>query len=139
MNKKFFIAWIVIFVAWMAGSFLVHGLLLHDDYAQLPNLFRPEAEAQKYFPLMILAHVIMAGAFVWIYSRGVEARSWLPQGIRFGVAVALLAIVPIYMIYYVVQPMPGLTVVKQIVFDGILVVILGAIVAFIYRQPPSQT
>lgn len=139
MNKKFFIAWIVIFVAWMAGSFLVHGLLLHDDYAQLPNLFRPEVEAQKYFPLMILAHVIMAGAFVWIYSRGVEARSWLPQGIRFGVAVALLAIVPIYMIYYVVQPMPGLTVVKQIVFDGILVVILGAIVAFIYRQPPSQT
>ena len=139
MNKKFFIAWIVIFVAWMAGSFLVHGLLLHDDYAQLPNLFRPEAEAQKYFPLMILAHVIMAGAFVWIYSRGVEARSWLPQGIRFGVAVALLAIVPTYMIYYVVQPMPGLHVVKQIVFDGILVVILGAIVAFIYRQPPSQT
>ncbi|MGH8285087.1 MAG: hypothetical protein ACRETT_04900 [Steroidobacteraceae bacterium] len=139
MNKKFFIAWIVIFVAWMAGSFLVHGLLLHDDYAQLPNLFRPEAEAQKYFPLMILAHVIMAGAFVWIYSRGVEARSWLPQGIRFGVAVALLAIVPIYMIYYVVQPMPGLHVVKQIVFDGILIVILGAIVAFIYRQPPSQT
>lgn len=139
MNKKFFIAWIVIFVAWMAGSFLVHGLLLHDDYAQLPNLFRPEAEAQKYFPLMILAHVIMAGAFVWIYSRGVEARSWLPQGIRFGVAVALLAIVPIYMIYYVVQPMPGMLVVKQIVFDGILVVILGAIAAFIYRQPPSQT
>lgn len=139
MNKKFFIAWIVIFVAWMAGSFLVHGLLLHDDYAQLPNLFRPEAEAQKYFPLMILAHVIMAGAFVWIYSRGVEARSWLPQGIRFGVAVALLAIVPIYMIYYVVQPMPGMLVVKQIVFDGILVVILGAIVAFMYRQPPSQT
>lgn len=139
MNKKFFIAWIVIFVAWMAGSFLVHGLLLHDDYAQLPNLFRPEAEAQKYFPLMILAHVIMAGAFVWIYSRGVEARSWLPQGIRFGVAVALLAIVPIYMIYYVVQPMPGMLVVKQIVFDAILVAILGAIVAFIYRQPPSQT
>lgn len=139
MNKKFFIAWIVIFVAWMAGSFLVHGLLLHEDYAQLPNLFRPEAEAQKYFPLMILAHVIMAGAFAWIYSRCVEARSWLPQGIRFGVAVALLAIVPIYMIYYVVQPMPDLLVVKQIVFDGILVVILGAIVAFIYRQPPSQT
>ena len=84
---------------------------------------------------MILAHVIMAGAFVWIYSRGVEAKPWLAQGIRFGVAVALLTVVPMYMIYYVVQPMPGMTVVKQIVFDTILVMILGAIAAFIYRVP----
>jgi hypothetical protein len=133
MNKKFFIAWIVLFVAWMAGSYAVHGALLHEDYVKLQALFRPEAEAQKQFPLMILAHVIMAGAFVWIYSRGIEARPWLGQGIRFGVAVALLAIVPTYLIYYVVQPMPGALVVKQIVFDSILMVILGIIAAFLYR------
>jgi len=29
--------------------------------------------------------------------------------------------------------MPGVHVVKQIVFDGILVLILGAVVAFLYR------
>ena len=135
MNKKFFIAWGVIFVAWMAGSFVVHGALLHDDYTKLSGLFRSEAEARPYFPLMVLAHIILAGAFVWIYSRGVEAAPWLPQGIRFGVAVALLTVIPTYMIYYVVQPMPGLVVVKQIVFDGILMLILGVITAFIYRPP----
>ena len=135
MNKTFFIAWVVIFVAWMAGSFVVHGTLLHDDYTKLSGLFRPEAEARPYFPLMVLAHIILAGAFVWIYSRGVEATPWLPQGIRFGVAVALLTVIPTYMIYYVVQPMPGPVVVKQIVFDGILMLILGVITAFIYRRP----
>src|SRR4029077_15914000 len=135
MNKKFFIAWIVLFIAWFLGSFVVHGVLLHDDYASLTTLFRPEAEAQHYFPLMILAHVILSGALVWIYSRGVEALPWLPQGIRFGLAVALLTIVPTYTIYYVVQPMPGLLVVKQIVFDGILIVILGMVAALVYRQP----
>lgn len=135
MNRKFFLAWIVVFVAWMMGSFVVHGVLLHEDYAKLPNLFRPETEAQAYFPLMILAHVIMAGAFVWIYSRGIEAKLWFGQGIRFGLAVTLLTIVPTYMIYYVVQPMPGLHVVKQIVFDGILILILSVIVAVFYRQP----
>src|SRR5256885_12377900 len=137
MNKKFFIGWFVIFVAWMLGSFIVHGVLLHDDYAKLTNLFRPEADAQRYFPLMVIAHVILAGAFVWIYSRGVEAAPWLPQGIRFGIAVALLTIVPTYLIYYVVQPMPGMLVTKQIVFDGILILILGMIAAFMYRQPAS--
>src|SRR4029077_21203506 len=92
------------------------------------------ADAQPYFPLMILAHVLLAGAFVWIYSRGVEVGSWLPQGIRCALAIAALTIVPTYIIYYVVQPMPGAVVVKQIVFDGILIVILAAIVAFIYRR-----
>jgi hypothetical protein len=135
VNKKFFIAWIVVLIAWFMGSFVVHGVLLHDDYMKLPNLFRSEADAQRFFPLMILAHVLLSGAFVWIYSRGVEASPWLPQGIRFGIAVALLTVVPTYMIYYVVQPMPAMTVVKQMVFDGILMLILGAVAAFIYRPP----
>lgn len=138
MNKLFFIAWAVLFVVWMIGSFIVHGTLLHADYAKLPQLFRPESEAQRYFPFMILAHVCLAGAFAWIYSRGVQAKPWLGQGLRFGLAVALLTVVPMYTIYYVVQPMPGLHVVKQIAFDGILVLVLGAVAAFLYRgqTPP---
>ena len=134
MNKKFFIAWLVTFVVWMAGSFVVHGTLLQTDYAKLPNLFRPEADAQQYFPFMILAHVILAGALVWVYSRGMEAKPWLGQGMRFGLAIALLTVVPTYTIYYAVQPMPGMLVVKQIVFDGVLLLIIGAVVAFLYRN-----
>jgi hypothetical protein len=134
VNKTFLIAWAAVFVIWMSGSFLVHGVLLHADYAKLPGLFRPETEAQQYFPLMIGAHVTMAGAFTWIYSRGAEARPWLGQGLRFGTAVCLLTVVPWYTIYYVVQPMPGIHVIKQIVLAGILVLILGGVVAFAYRN-----
>jgi hypothetical protein len=138
MNKKFLIAWVVLFVVWMAGSFVVHGVLLHDDYSKLGNLFRTEADSQQYFPLMILAHVLLSGAFAWIYARGVEAKPWFAQGLRFGAAVALLTIVPTYIIYYVVQPMPGATVVKQIVFDGVLMLILGIVAAFLYREPAQS-
>jgi hypothetical protein len=134
MNRKMIVAWVVIFIAWFIGSFIVHGVLLHADYQQLANLFRGEADSQQHFPLMILAHVIMSGAFVWIYARGVEAKPWMAQGVRFGIAVALLTIVPTYIIYYVVQPMPGAVVIKQIIFDGILMLILGAIVAWLYRD-----
>jgi hypothetical protein len=135
MNKKFVVAWVVIFIVWFCGSYVVHGLLLHDDYMQLQSLFRTADSAHQFFPFMILAHLLLSGSFVWIYSRGVEAKPWLAQGIRFGIAVALLTIVPTYMIYYVVQPLPGSLVVKQIVFDGILMLILGAVTAFLYRQP----
>jgi hypothetical protein len=34
-----------------------------------------------------------------------------------------------------VQPLPGSLVVKQIVFYGILLLALGAIVAYLYRAP----
>jgi hypothetical protein len=138
MKGKFFLGWIAVFVVWMAGGVVVHGMFLRDDYLSLPNLFRPEADSQKYFPLMILAHVVMAGAFVWIYSRGIEPKPWLAQGIRFGIAVALMAVIPTYTIYYVVQPMPGMLAVKQMIGDGILLLILGAVAAFVYRTAPAK-
>ena len=133
MDKRFLISWLVLFVVWMAGSFLVHGVLLNADYMALRNLFRSPEDSQTFFPLMIIAHVFLAGALVWIYSRGVEAKPWLAQGVRFGLAVAFLTVIPTYMIYYVVQPMPGATVVKQLILDGILTVLLGVVVAFLYR------
>ncbi|HYB66401.1 MAG TPA: hypothetical protein VEC59_14260 [Steroidobacteraceae bacterium] len=134
MNRKFIIAWIVIFVAWFLGSFIVHGVLLNADYMRLGTLFRAPADSQRYFPLMILAHVMLSGAFAWIYARGVEPKPWLGQGLRFGIAVAFLTTVPTYLIYFVVQPMPAGTVMKQIVFDGVLMVILGVIAGWLYRD-----
>jgi hypothetical protein len=131
MNKKFLVAWLVVFILYMAGGMVVHGVILGDDY-MATGLMRPEAEASKLMHLMILAHVLMAGAFTWIYARGVENKPWLGQGLRFGLAVAVL-FVPIYIIYYVVQPTPGALAAKQIVLDGILTLILGAAVAFLYR------
>jgi hypothetical protein len=134
MNRKFIVAWIVLFVAWFLGDFVIHGVLLHADYMQLPNLYRTPSDGQGFFPFMMLAHLIMAGAFVWIYARGVESKPWVAQGVRFGVATALLNIVPLYMIYYAVQPLPGTMVVRQIVFGSILMVLLGLIVAWLYRN-----
>ena len=136
MNKKFFVSWIVMFVVAMVGGFVVHGVLLGADYAKLVTLFRPEADAQKYFLFMILAHVLISGAFVWIYARGLESKPWLGQGLRFGLVVALLTVVPTYIIYYAVQPMPSDLVVKQILFDTVWMLIQGAVVAFLYRNVP---
>jgi hypothetical protein len=138
MSKRFVMAWVVMFVAWMIESFVVHGMLLGADYAALAQLFRPPADAQGYFGWMILAHVLLAAAYVWIYERGIASdRPWLGQGVRFGVAVAVLTIVPTYLIYYAVQPMPGATVAKQIVFDGVGLVVLGIIVGWLYRPRPA--
>ncbi len=134
MNKKFLVGWIVLFVAWFLGDFVVHAVLLNADYMQQPALYRTAADSQAHFAYMILAHLIMAGAFVWIYARGVEPKPWVPQGVRFGVATALLGVVPTYLIYYAIQPLPGAAVARQIAYSLILMVLLGLIVAWLYRR-----
>jgi hypothetical protein len=88
---------------------------------------------------MLMAHVLSAGAFTWIYARGQEARPWTGQGARYGLAVAILTAIPGYLIYYAVQPLTGDLVVKQIIFSTILLVVLGIIVAWMYRDSATPT
>jgi hypothetical protein len=133
MNKRFWLSALVLFVASMATDFVLHGLLLQGDYARLPNLMRTQADSQQYFPFMLLAHAFLALAFVWIYQRGREDKPWFGQGLRFGIAVAFLASVPGFMIYYAVQPLPGILVLKQIAFDLVRIAGLGIIVGWMNR------
>jgi len=138
MNKNFLISWVVVFVVWMAGSFLVHGVWLGETYAAMTNISRPEEEQMGLFHFMLLAHVLMAGAFVWIYQRGKESKPWLQQGVRFGIAIALFAPIPTFMIYYTVQQTPGMLAVQQIIGDSILVVVVAIVVAFLNRSPAAD-
>lgn len=136
MNRKFLLGWPMLFVAWMLGSFVVHGVLLNADYTALQGkLFRTPEDSQQYFPIMLLAHVCLAGALVWIYARGREqGKPWMGQGVRYGAAVALLTAVPTNMIYFAVQPMPVALMLKQVMLDGGLIVVLGVLVAWWYRE-----
>jgi hypothetical protein len=57
------------------------------------------------------------------------------QGLRFGLAIALVSTVPYFLIYYAVQPTPGTLVLKQIVFDGAGMLLTGVAAAALNRVP----
>lgn len=136
MNKKFVISVVVLFVASMLLGFVVHGWLLAADYTRLQGtLFRTPADSQAHFQYMLAAHLFMAIGLTWIYRAGRDARPWLGQGLRFGLAVAVLTTIPTYLIYFAVQPTPSDLVAQQIVFDCISMVILGILTAALNRDP----
>ena len=54
-------------------GFVVRGVLLANDHARLPDIMRSREAPERMFPCMILAHV------------------FLSQGLRYGIAVAVLA------------------------------------------------
>ena len=61
----------------------------------------------------------------------------MAQGLRFGVAIALLAPIPTFMIYYTVQQTPGMLAVQQSIGDSIIVVVVGLPVAFLNKAPKA--
>ena len=137
MDKKFFIAVVVIFIACMLEGFVVHAAILGSDYARLGAMFRGQDEQVAFMPFMLLGHVFLAFAFVWIYVRGRETKPFLAQGLRYGLAISLVATTPTYLIYYAVQPLPGMLVASQIVLDTIGYLALGVLVAWLYREPAA--
>lgn len=134
MNKKFIISSLVMGVASLMVGFVVHALLLKSSYAQLPNLYRSDAQSEAHFAYMLLAHLLIGIGLTWIYRRGHEAgKSVLSQGARFGAAIAVVSTIPTFLIYFAVQPVPSDLVAQQIVFDSIGMVLLGVIVAWLNK------
>lgn len=135
---KLIIAGFAGFIVSMGAGMIFHGGVLHNDYAQIPNLMRTDADAMGYLPFMIASHLIKGSAFAWVYQQGVSGGSWITQGIRYGIAMALLITVPLYLVYYAVQPMPGTLVTKQIIFDTIGTLLMAIVVAFICKTKTSE-
>lgn len=129
MTKRFWLSVVVLFVVSMVLDFVIHGWHLHAAYQALPNLYRSDADSQHYFGWMLLAHALIAYAFVWIFLKGREAKPWFGQGLRFGFVIAVLTQIPTYLIYYAVQPMPAHLVAAQIGLGTIACLIEGLVVA----------
>jgi hypothetical protein len=137
MDKRFWISGVVMSVLAFAVGVVVHGMLLADDYTALAGkLFRAPEEAHGFLPYIALANILFGFAFTWIYRQGkTPGASTLGQGVRYGLAVAALMTLPMYLIYYAVQPTPGALAAKQIVFDSIAMVLMGIAVAYLNRAP----
>lgn len=129
MTKRFWLSFVVLFVVSMLLDFAIHGWHLHGAYQALPNLYRSDADGQHYFGWMLLAHALIAYAWVWIYLKGREDKPWLGQGLRFGFLVAVLSLIPNFLIYYAVQPMPAALVAQQILLGTLACLIEGVVVA----------
>jgi hypothetical protein len=133
MDSRFWQTVTAGFVAGVAMSFIVHGVILEPHYAQLQAVYRgPQIEPAR-FALLMLAQLVFTLALVGFYRFGIESKPWLGQGLRFGLLAAGLAVVPAFLIDYVVTNITGVLAVWQIVLETIRVTLLGILVAWFYR------
>ena len=138
MNRQFLISGIVMSILALVFGGAIHGWLLAADYTALGSMMRTPEDATNHFQWQILAHIFMGFAMTWIYRQGVDAaQPPLMQGVRFGLAVVCLFIVPMFLIYYAVAPFPPELVVKQIAFETVGTTLLGIATAYLNRPPAT--
>jgi hypothetical protein len=103
MLKRALIAIVVLFVAWSAMDYLIHGLILRPTYDATADLWRPMDDMNM--PLMYLITLIYVACFVAIYGSLVSKKS-LGSGIKFGVLFGLAAGVSMGFGSYSYMPIP---------------------------------
>ena len=134
MDKRFWVCGIVVSIAALLLDFLIHGVLLQADYAALvpTGLYRGPEDANAYMPYMFAAHLLIGFGLTWLYRKGIDSgRTAIGQGLRFGAAVAVMATIPGYLIYYAVQPLPAALVHKQMIYSTIAMLLLGMLLAWL--------
>jgi len=133
--KKLVLATVAGYIALMATNYLIHSVLLMSDYAAIPASHRAPEEMMHRFWAMLIGQFFFAAMFAYIYQRGAEPKPWLPQGIRYGVLVTFLTVVPYSLSDYVVYVVPHQLAIKWMIAGAIQLAIMGAIVAGIYNTP----
>jgi hypothetical protein len=139
LGPPFLLAWLTAFVLWFGGTYLINVMLI--DYSGMEGSFRPWDEELRLYPVLIVADLIFTGAMVYFYTRWARPGPWLTQGLIFGGQAALFAVFPMVIRNFVALPEGQKMLIQQIVYLGILLMIIGAVLAFVYRadNTPQST
>jgi hypothetical protein len=123
--KKLVLAIVAAYIVLMLTNYLVHGVWLMSDYAAIPASHRSPEGIMHRFWAMAVGQFFFAA----FYTRGAEKKPWIVQGIRYGILIAFLTVIPTALTEYVVYIVPYQLAIKWIVAGGMQIVILGLIVA----------
>jgi hypothetical protein len=132
--KKLLLAIVGAYIVLMLTNYLVHEVWLMSDYAAIPASHRSTAGIMHRFWVMAVGQFFFAALFAYIYTRGAEKKPWMVQGIRYGILIAFLTVIPTALGEYVVYIVPYQLAIKWMVAGGIQLLIMGLIVAGICNE-----
>lgn len=135
--KKFWIAFIVIFIAMSILSFIIHGLILAPTYQsdEMKNIWRTDMQAKMW--IYYIVYLFISFFFVLIFSKGYTGKG-IVEGVRYGIYIGFLMSVPMAYSTYAMIPIPYSVAVQWLIYGIIQYIILGIIAAAIYGKTTTQ-
>jgi hypothetical protein len=136
-KKKFWIAFIVIFIVYEVTNFIVHGLILAPAYQseELQPLFRPMEVLESTQWIRLFTELVWSFFFTFIFVKGYENKG-IMEGVKFGIYIGFFySFVWAYQTYWM-YPFPYSLALQWFIYGFIQCVILGILAALIYK--PKQ-
>lgn len=132
--KKYLVPTLVVFIVISIIDYIFHGIIMEKIYLANGHLFRPMDEIQKHKHYLWFSNLIFSGAFCYIYSKGIEKKNSIEQGIRYAIWITLLIWVPCTLATYVICPYPKSLVFAWLVGYTIETLIAGITVALTFPK-----
>ena len=133
MDKKFWIAFVVVFVAMNALNFVQHDLLLGATYRspEVAAIMRPEGEQIMW--IHFVTALVFSFFFTLIFSKGYRGTGIL-EGLRYGIFIGCLVAVPNAYDYFAVLPIPYHLALGWFLYGMAEYTIMGLVVAAMYGK-----
>ena len=128
--KRYLIASIAVFVAYVVINFIIHSVILMGTYDSLKGIWRPDMMEKMW--VVWIVNLVFAFLFTYIFTKGYENKGWL-EGIRYGLLIGLLVSGVGAFTQYAVYPLPLTLVIQWFVYGLIQITICGIVAALIYR------
>ena len=139
-QKKFWIAFIVIFIVYEITNILVHVLILGPTYAseEIKLLFRPQTVLDSTMWLRLFTELVWSFFFTFIFVKGYENKG-IMEGVKYGIYMGLFySFVFAYQTYWMF-PLPYSLALQWFIFGFIQCIILGVLAAAIYKPKMAES
>ena len=135
MFKQTLLATVIVFIAWSAMDFLVHGMLLQSVYQETAFLWRPED--QMHALLMSAVTLLFSFCVVSVYSYFIVPKS-VATGLKYGLTlgVGVGAVTGIGSFCY--MPIPLYLAGAWFGVNLVEITLAGIIVGYMVKEPTTQ-
>ena len=128
--KNFFITFVVVYILGGILNFVIHGVLLAETYQSLSEVWRSDMDRLMW--LQFVTPLFLSFFFVYIFTKGREGKGVM-EGLRYGLIIWAFMSIPTVYGQYMVYPLPYPLVLQWLIYDLIILVILGITVSLLYK------
>jgi hypothetical protein len=134
MTKKFWMAFIAVFVTGVILNMIVYGLVLGSAFSSLP-VWR--ADMQSLQGIYIVIALVGSFFFTFIFSKGYEGKG-IPEGIRYGLYIGIWLSVGMAYGTYGMVAVPYHLTLEWFILGVLTYIVMGIVASLVYGKKPAQ-
>ncbi len=131
-TKRFLLAFVAVYVVYQLFGYVIHEFWLDPIYKEIASVFRPKEQMDALMWVFFVTSAVLVLVFCFVYTRGCENRG-IGEGVRYGLYMGLFFMVVQAYDSYVIYPLPFHLVTKWFISGMVTFVVMGVVVALIYK------